>query len=120
MNTVIGSKIKAYRKQKGWSQEYVAEILHLSQSAYARIESGESQSWSSHIEKLCEIFEIKPSDLFSETVINQENNEQKGGIAINLGIINQLSEKLIEQYELRLKEKDEMIIELKKSIENLK
>ncbi len=119
MNAVIGSKIRAYRKQKGWSQEHVADLLHLSQSAYARIESGESQSWSNHIEKICEVFEIKPSDLFSDTVINQENNEQKGGVAINLGIINQLSEKLIEQYELRLKEKDELIKELKNKLEKL-
>lgn len=37
----------------------------------------------------------------------------------NLGTINNLSEKLIEQYEIRLKEKDETITLLNNQINNL-
>lgn len=44
MNKVIGSKIFELRKSKGWSQEQVAESLQISQSAYARMERGESNS----------------------------------------------------------------------------
>jgi len=40
MNTVVGAKIKYLRKEKGLSQEQVAEYLHVSQSTYARIENG--------------------------------------------------------------------------------
>ena len=40
MNTIVGSKIKALRKEKGLSQEQVADYLHISQSTYARIENG--------------------------------------------------------------------------------
>jgi len=42
MNTSVGKKIRILRKQKGLSQEQVAEHLHISQSAYARMESGNS------------------------------------------------------------------------------
>lgn len=42
MNNAVAEKIKKFRKSKGLSQEIVAEKLHISQSAYARIESGES------------------------------------------------------------------------------
>ena len=35
-------------------------------------------------------------------------------------VINQLSDKLIEQYEIRLKEKDEVIADLKQLIKELK
>ncbi len=118
MNAVIGSKIRAYRKQKGWSQEHVADLLHLSQSAYARIESGESQSWSNHIEKICEVFDVTPEELVKNDSIILSNNQQ-GGSSTNALVINQLSEKLIEQYELRLKEKDELIKELKNKLEKL-
>ena len=112
MNISIGNKLKQFRKIKGMSQEQVADYLHLSQSAYARMESGESHSWASHIDKICEVFEITPEELVkSENII--VNNNQQGGTSTNAIIINQLSEKLILQYEERLKEKDEIIAELK-------
>lgn len=44
MNISIGNKLKQLRKSKSMSQEQVADYLHLSQSAYARMESGESHS----------------------------------------------------------------------------
>ena len=112
MNSSIGSKLKQLRKQKGLSQEQVSDYLNVSQSAYARIENGESHSWSTHIDKICEVFEIKPEELFKDENIIVNSNQQ-GGQFNNAIIINQLSEKLIEQYEIRLKEKDEIIAELK-------
>ena len=39
----------------------------------------------------------------------QNNNEQKGGVVVILGTINNLSEKLIEQYEERIKDLKEII-----------
>jgi hypothetical protein len=43
------------------------------------------------------------------------NNDQKGGLAVaqNLGTINNLSEKLIEQFEERIKELKQTIVDLK-------
>lgn len=75
----------------------------MSQSAYARIESGESCSWANNIEQICKVFEITPEELVkneSSVVIN--NHQQGGGGYIQ--VVNQLSEKLIEQYEERIKE----------------
>lgn len=84
--------------------------MHISQSAYARIENGESHSWAAHIEKLSEILEVKPEDFLTDETNNleQENTDQKGGMAFQfvgtINTINNLSEKLIEQYEERIKE----------------
>ena len=36
MNTIVGEKIKNLRKSKNLSQEEVAELIHVSQSTYAR------------------------------------------------------------------------------------
>ena len=112
MNATIGKKLRDIRKQKGWSQEQVADSLYLSQSAYARIESGESCSWANNIEQICKVFEITPEELIKDEqgiVIN--HNQQGGGGYIQ--IVNQLSEKLIEQYEERIRELKETISLLK-------
>ena len=88
----------------------VAEKLHISQSAYARIESGESNSWANHLEKLSEIFEVKPENFLKDDLNNleQENTEQKGGMAFQfvgtINTINSLSEKIIELYENQIKD----------------
>lgn len=110
MNDIVGDNLKKMRKSKGWSQETAADFVSLSQSAYARIENGESHSWACHINKICEVFEINPEDLFKQDKMVINNTQQEG---INFAeTINQLSEKLIAQYEFRLQEKDAIITEL--------
>jgi transcriptional regulator with XRE-family HTH domain len=115
MTNSVAEKIKKLRKSKGFSQEDMAEKLHISQSAYARIESGESNSWANHIEKLSEIFEIKPENFLTDETNNleQENTDQKGGMAFQfvgtINTINSLSEKVIELYEERIKELKEQV-----------
>jgi transcriptional regulator with XRE-family HTH domain len=69
MNEAIGKSLKALRKNKGLSQEVVAEYLNISQSAYSRIETGESNSWSIQLEKLCDFYKITPSKLFDKIKI---------------------------------------------------
>ncbi len=126
MNAIVSEKIKRFRKAKGLSQEEVAERLHISQSAYARIETGESQSWATHLVKLSEIFEVKPENFLTDEANNleQENTEQKGGMAFQfvgtINTINSLSEKLVEQYEERIAEMKTAIKELKQEISFLK
>jgi transcriptional regulator with XRE-family HTH domain len=66
MNQAIGKTLKALRKNNGLSQEVLAEYLNISQSAYSRIENGESNSWSFHLEKLCKFYNVTPALLFSD------------------------------------------------------
>lgn len=96
MKNSIAEKIRFLRKSKNYSQEEMAEKLCISQSAYARMERGESNSWANHIVKLSEIFEIKPEEFF---VFNPNNKIS----------YNNLSEKLIEQYEARIKVLEEQL-----------
>lgn len=117
MTTEIGNKLKQLRKQKGFSQEQVADYLYISQSAYARMENGESHSWANHIEKICEIYEITPEELFKNDNIIIGNIGTNNGVGY-AEVVNQLSEKLIEQYEKRLQEKDELIKELKNKLKD--
>lgn len=73
----------------------MADYLGISQSAYARMESGESNSWANHIFKICKFFEVSPNALFNE------------------GNVDSLSEKVIEQYEEKIRELKQVIDDLK-------
>lgn len=53
--------IRQQRKIKDYSQDYVASELNLSQSHYARIESGKSELMFSVFVKLIEILELEPN-----------------------------------------------------------
>ncbi|HEX8574993.1 MAG TPA: helix-turn-helix transcriptional regulator [Flavobacterium sp.] len=105
MNTVIGNKLKQYRKEKGWTQEQVADFLNISQSTYARIESGQSNSWANHIEKFCKVFQVTSEELLKTDTIDYKQD--------NIVPLDLVSQKLIEQYEERIKELKETITFLK-------
>jgi transcriptional regulator with XRE-family HTH domain len=106
---MIQAKIRNARTQKGYSQEYMADGLGISQKQYSRLENGESGITLDYLEKICEKLEIDPQNLFTHEV-KQENQNQSGGLANSAYlIVNEFSEKLIEQYEKRLKDKDNEI-----------
>ncbi|WP_299128185.1 helix-turn-helix transcriptional regulator [uncultured Winogradskyella sp.] len=113
MNALVAKKIKGLRKQKSLSQEQVADYLNISQSTYARIENGESNSWVSYIDSISKLFDLQPEELLMQDNVTISHNKGK---STNAYIINQLSEKLIAQYEENLKLKEGIIVDLKKRL----
>ncbi|HJY13968.1 MAG TPA: helix-turn-helix transcriptional regulator [Flavobacterium sp.] len=105
MNILIGNKLKILRKNKELSQEEAADYLQISQSAYARMESGESGSWANHILKICKIFDIAPEELLRIETNQKETASSDGKI--------QISDSVILQYEERIKELKKIIKDLK-------
>ena len=78
------------------------------------MENGKSNSWASHLEQLSSFFEVSPEYFVQDEEKSVQNNENpSGGMQLqNNGTIktlNTLSEIIIEQYELRLQEKDKII-----------
>ena len=59
----IGSRIQAFRKELGISQEVFAESLELSQNQISRIETGESMVTTNFVLKLYDMYGIDPSYL---------------------------------------------------------
>jgi transcriptional regulator with XRE-family HTH domain len=78
MRVAIGKQIKALRKNKGVSQETVADYLNISQSAYSRIENGNSHSWACYIEKICIYFEVKPKHLMTPIIVVKDQKYTRG------------------------------------------
>lgn len=103
MNTTIGKRIRTYREEKGFSQEELAEKLHISRSTYQRIENGETNSWINHIENICNSLEVKLDDILKPeegyTQINSNNeltNDNASGVIQNQTNHYHSSGKLIE------------------------
>jgi len=115
----IGSKLKKIRENKRFSQQEIADILNISQRTYSNMESNKTKIGIAQLSKLSEILDFDLLELLQEQglVLNQNNNEFKDNS--NGIVINNLSEKLIDQYENRLKEKDEHIQLLKEKIKQL-
>ena len=108
----IGNKLKSLRANKGYSSELVAEKLGISLITYRRYERNESVPDLNMLEKIATTYEIQITELFvTDNIVF--NTGQNGGTSNNAFVINQLSDKLIEQYEIRLKEKNEIIEQLR-------
>ncbi|MCY0969695.1 helix-turn-helix domain-containing protein [Chryseobacterium wangxinyae] len=108
----IGQKLKGMRIEKGFSTIEVAEKLDISESTYRRFENDKSFPDVFILDKIAKMYERNFSDLLPDgmTIINNNSGEHFDNVGY---IFNQQSEKLIEQYEIRIKEKDEQIALLK-------
>jgi len=113
----IGNKIKSFRVEKGLSLVDVAESLGVSESTYRRYESGKTYPDINFLGKMSDFFE-KPIYEFFPKQIEQHNHQQVGGIAIaNNSTINQLSEKIIDNYENRIAHLEGEILFLRNQVE---
>lgn len=130
--TTIGEKIKKLREDKNISQEKMAFELDLTQSNYGRLEKDDKRLTVPKLQKISEILKVSVSFLFNEQVskvIHQHDNENPSAYNVeNLYQNNkETTDKLVEQYELRIIEKDELNailktqnLDLKTEIERLK
>jgi transcriptional regulator with XRE-family HTH domain len=64
----IGKKIRSLRLEKGYSQEYLADVLAVSQKTYSNIENDKSSIKIDALIKIAEEFKI--DFLFEGVVIN--------------------------------------------------
>ncbi len=122
---MVVERIKDIRKKKGFSHEYMAHLLDMSQPAYSKIENSETKLSVERLFKISEILEtpvedflnINPNNIYNQTLndnaiiyqdfenLYQDNKEK--------------TEKIAQLYEARLQDKNDAIIELKKIIEKL-
>ena len=117
LQSQIVRKVKHLRKERGFSQPEMAELLHVDKSVYARLESGKTCSWVKHFEDLLNIFKITPQKFFedigSEAIINNNN----GSLDSNNITVQNPHQKNREIYEKLIAAKDEQIALLKNLLE---
>lgn len=79
----IGQKIKKLRELKNLTQMHMAQKLGVTQSAYSKMELGESEVTYKRLEKISEVFEMKPEEVISfndQMVFNISNNPYGGNV----------------------------------------
>jgi transcriptional regulator with XRE-family HTH domain len=76
-------KIKKTRDEKGYTQEFMANRLGISQNSYHKIESGKTKVTVQLLEKVAEIFEVDILKLMQEDrreiKIKQSSHDQSTG-----------------------------------------
>ena len=105
----IRFKIRKKREEKGYSQDYMAIQLGITQKTYWRLENGQSKIDLERLQNISKILEIDPLKLISFDEKNTlNNNDQKRGNAANI-FIHAYSEKERHLYESLVNEKDARI-----------
>jgi transcriptional regulator with XRE-family HTH domain len=63
INERVGSRLKEMRKDLGWSQQYIAGEIGMSQNNYSRIESGKAQITLWQLAQISRVFEKDMKEL---------------------------------------------------------
>lgn len=122
----ISSNIRRIREKKGYSQEYMANELSISQASYARIESQDTQLTVERLLQITKILETGLTEILGDegrNVFNQTNNTEStiSGYVENLHIENKDTlPKLVESYKERIEELKGLNNELRTEIEFLR
>ncbi len=98
---LIGQKIKKLRELKNFTQSHMATELGITQSAYSKIEQGETEITYAKMSKIADVLGISPEDIaaFNEQMIfNVMHNQTGNGFVIQKGI----SDKERELYEKQI------------------
>jgi len=110
-----GLKIKMVRDLRGYSQDYVATKLGISQNTYSGYETNQTNISVKTLEKIAEILEVPASDLMNTSgIANFEINN--GTVFGNIETVI-LSQK--ELYEQIIASKDAEIARLEKIVDSL-
>ena len=61
---LLGKRIKELRIKKGYTQEYLAELINIGQRNMSKIECGTNFLTAETLSKLLEALDVKPRELF--------------------------------------------------------
>ena len=85
---MLGENIRILRKQNGYSQETLAEQIHVVRQTVSKWEKGISVPDAEMLEKMAEFFQVSVSDLLGKKSKNDGSSEDIYEIAQQLAILN--------------------------------
>lgn len=115
-NKMYGNKIRSLRLLRGFSQEYMASELDVTQTTYSRIETDKQKLTASMLERLALVLGVSVPDITSNEPLIIQNN------ASNYGAQGKIENFYADQKELHQKmldAKDREIDRLLKQVEML-
>ena len=115
----IGTKIKKLRELKNLTQEHMATVIGVTQSAYSRLEMGETEITYSKLARIAGELGMKPEEViaFNESMVfNVMHNQTGNGLIIQNHSLNNEERELYKQQIETLKEE---VAYLKKIIDSM-
>lgn len=113
---MVKTKLISERKKKGYTQEQMADFVHMSQSQYQRRERGEIKISDDEWNKLAKVLSVEIEDIkeedIAQSIINNYDNAS-GSYSSNINNNYNIPE-------FMLKSMEDYIELLKKEIESLK
>ncbi|MCC6835563.1 MAG: helix-turn-helix transcriptional regulator [Cytophagales bacterium] len=94
----IGKKLRQLRAEKGYSQEYLAHELNMTQGNYCKLESDSHFPSSETLEKIAALYNTTPQELLAsdgQTQV-QYNNNYDSSQSVNAFFVWQDPQKLVE------------------------
>ena len=85
---MLGENIKILRKQKGYSQEALAERLHVVRQTISKWEKGISVPDAVMLDRIAELFEVPVSDILGSGICETEETSGVSEIAKQLAALN--------------------------------
>lgn len=118
---MVHQKLKALREEKGFSQQQVAEALHLSQNTLSNIETGKTNLDVSQLFKFAEFYKVVPQELLNDNSLTMNFNEKvENGYTSYTQTQNVDNKELINALKEQLSVKDKQIKQLLKIIQERK
>jgi transcriptional regulator with XRE-family HTH domain len=114
----IGHNIRRLREQNGYTQDYMAAELDITQATYARIESEEIKLSTDRLQKIADILKTDIYKLFDSNKITIKNQTFNEGVYGN-GYIENLHVESKEAYKKLIEAQEKEIEYLKKQIDFL-
>ena len=111
-NDIIGKNIRKFRELKGYSQEYMANEMELTQASYAKLESNSTKISVERLFTIAKLLETDVADILElnkQTIYQQDIKEH----SIGHQEVQNLHQDNKEVYEKLLQSKDEQIALLK-------
>lgn len=116
----IGHKVKKLRELKNFTQNHMAQELGITQSAYSKMELGESEITFKKLERISEILGISLEDISSfneQMIFNVMHNQTGNGFVVNKGISDQERKLYEDQIKLLQDQNDYLKRMLEKVLE---
>ena len=123
MKNIYGDDIRKYQDEVCYPQEYMANLLGITQNAYYKIEAGAVKISIERLEQIAQILG-KPIEAFLQKEKYNEQAKREQKVFINLTEIELLQttiaqqQKRIEELEQKILRRDNKIEELKLQIKN--
>ncbi len=118
ISTMLTTKIKEIRREKGLTQTYMANMLSVSQAAYQKLETGQIRLKRPVLDKIASVFEMSVQDIenykMNNTTSVVEAVPEQQAVVDFMRIIDPTLKELIHSYKSRieyLEKENSMLLE---------